>query len=261
MIIIITPTSHSARTRAEGTSLTPGPVILSNCWCFGLVSFLDRFIFVREIVVFQRSPRFVQVTMRNRNLLHRDEILDDDDQVEESSFLLKVGRNDVHRNISCEELLALNPTKSGYCQKKNNSALAYFFPCLFPKWKSRYFVLVGNYLFRFSSERGETLKGVPIPLDSVTVTSLGDDCFQVSTIRKVYTMKVESQVEVVSWINAINTRKHQAIRESMGHAATSIEVKRANKVGIFLFNERLQGDRDIAAENARTPYPMSGELT
>jgi hypothetical protein len=81
---------------------------------------------------------------------------------EDSSFIsLTMGKND--NKPSAPELMN-EAVKYGYLQKRNNSIWAYYFSCFFPKWKSRYFILVGNYLFRYSSEHGESPKGVPIPL-------------------------------------------------------------------------------------------------
>jgi hypothetical protein len=82
---------------------------------------------------------------------------------EESSFLsLPMRKNDANKP-SAQELMN-EAVKFGYLKKRNNSVWVYYFSCFFPKWKSRYFILVGNFLFRFSSENGESPKGVPIPL-------------------------------------------------------------------------------------------------
>lgn len=133
--------------------------------------------------------------------------------------------------------------KFGYLDKRNNSMLAYFFPCLFPRWKKRYFILVGNYLFRYSSESGESPKGVPIPLDSVVVRqSELENCFEVAMIRKVYTMRAASADECRSWMKAINDRKGGAIREHLGHVATSTTMKTINKAGASLFKSTLRKD-------------------
>ena len=151
---------------------------------------------------------------------------------------------------SAEDLMS-EAVKYGYCQKLNNSLLAYYFPCFFPRWKSRFFILVGNYLFRYSSETGISPKGVPIPLDSVTVRrSEIEDCFEVSMIRKVYTIKAANAEDCQSWIKAINERKGAAIREGLGHVAQSSTVKSFNKAGANLFNLTLRKD------NTETVNPM-----
>ena len=49
-------------------------------------------------------------------------------------------------------LLENNPAKSGFLFKKNNSYMAYLFPCFSKKWKNRFCVLIGNYLYKFENE-------------------------------------------------------------------------------------------------------------
>jgi hypothetical protein len=156
--------------------------------------------------------------------------------------------------------MEMNPAKSGYCEKKNNSLWAYWFPCWFETWKKRFFVLVGNYLYRFSSEDGEGIKGVPIPLECATVNYKGGSTFEVSMIRKVYQIRAQSDQDAADWVNAINTRKYEAIRENMGHAPLDAAVKRANKVADFLFSKKLQMDRDMAEANVSNPLDR-GHIT
>jgi hypothetical protein len=171
------------------------------------------------------------------------------DQEEESSFIT-VPMPKKNASLPSAQELMNDSVKSGYCQKRNNSMLVYYFPCIFPKWKNRYFILVGNYLFRYSSEHGESPKGVPIPIDSVTVRHAEEDCcFTVSMIRKVYTMKVASEDECSSWIDAIRERKTTAIRESLGHAPVNSSVKGINKAGFALFNKTLERDSTGYTEN------------
>ena len=160
------------------------------------------------------------------------------------------------RNVlspSAEELMG-EAVKHGYLDKMNNSMLAYFFPCLFPRWKSRFFILVGNYLFRFSTEFGESPKGVPIPLDSVVVRlSELEFCFEVAMIRKVYTIRAASAEECQSWMKAIKDRKFGAIRENLGHVAVSTTVTTINKAGATLFNSTLRKDGYGLHDTAMNP--------
>jgi hypothetical protein len=166
-----------------------------------------------------------------------------EDDPEESSGLVSISMT--NRNVqspSAEDLMT-EAVKAGYCQKRNNSLLAYILPCFFPKWKKRFFILVGNYLFRYSSEQGISPKGVPIPLDSVTCRHAEEEnCFEVAMIRKVYTIKVESEEECRSWIKAINDRKGAAIRENLGHAPENSNVKAFNRAGAALFDSTLRKD-------------------
>ena len=76
------------------------------------------------------------------------------------SLIVNIHKSD----ISAQYLLSLDPERSGWLFKKNNSILRSILPCVFKKWQHRFFILIGSYLFRFSSEDSEKPKGVPIPL-------------------------------------------------------------------------------------------------
>ena len=184
---------------------------------------------------------------RNVHVESRDEQCNDD-----NPLVFKVKRSQ-QGNISCEELMDLNPSRCGYCYKKNNSFLAYLFPCLYDQWKKRYFVLIGNYLFRFSSEQSDSIKGVPLPLDCITASYIGDGVFQVSMIRKIYLMRCENEKEAIEWVNSINLRKLEAIKEGMGHSPLDASTRRINKLADYIFNTRLQADRKQAEEIVRNP--------
>lgn len=182
----------------------------------------------------------------------------DDDRTDDIPLVLNLTNHTSNKNVTCAELLELNPAIHGAASKKNNSYLAYFFPWFFELWKERYFVLLGNYLFRFSSIHGESVKGVPIPLDCVTVKKLDDCCLEVSTLRKVYQIRMSSDDEAHQWVAAIKKRKLEAIRENMGHVSLSTEIKRTNKIGAYLFNKRLEIDRLVARSSASSPLdPMN----
>lgn len=151
---------------------------------------------------------------------------DNDDVNEQESFIMNMNkRNSNNQMPTAADLLTseTKPSKTGYCEKKNNSILLYYFPflsCLYPLWKRRYFILIGNYLFKYESQDGEKPKGVPIPLDASTVKILDDDrtSFEISLIRKTYIIKCSNVDECRSWVVALRDRKAQAIREKLGHA-------------------------------------------
>ncbi len=186
--------------------------------------------------------------MRNRQGLSEDQ----ESNQEDSAFIFKMDKDSTA--LSAVELLAMGPDMSGYCFKENTSIWVQICACWFPKWKKRFFILIGNYLFRYKDEHGERPKGVPIPLDSASVRVKEGACFEVSTIRKVYTIQTESASEASAWVAAIVKRKNQAIKESMGHAAVAKDITKVNRQAYKLFEARLQKDR---TEGSEVNNPMS----
>ena len=181
-----------------------------------------------------------------------------DNDSEESSDLISLEMRNKNPQKPPAEQLMQDATKHGLCQKRNNSMLAYFLPCFFPKWKTRFLILVGNYLFRYSSEHGDSPKGVPIPIDSVTCRMSEEaNCFEVSMIRKVYTFRLESEEDCRSWIKAINERRGASIRENLGHSPTSSSVKMINKAGATLFSATLMKD---SAGISETSNPLQNAM-
>lgn len=170
---------------------------------------------------------------------------------EESDKLISISMRKKNPLSPSAEELVKEAVKFGYCQKRDNSMLAYFFPCFFSRWKTRFFVLVGNYLFRYSSEHGESPKGAPIPIDSVTCRVTNEEnCFEVSMIRKVYTIKTSTAEDCRSWVKAINDRKVNTIRENLGHSTSNEAIKSFNRAGASLFNSTLQKDSSVLSDTA-----------
>lgn len=144
---------------------------------------------------------------------------------------------------SAQSLLSLIPTPdSGYLSKKNNSIWSYYLPCIFKPWKERFFIVIGNYLFRFDSENGEKPKGIPIPLDcsKISIVNIEECTFEIWMIRKGYTIRATSKEECRRWVKLLNDRKAEAIRENLGHAPLSKSVKLTNKVGTNLVKAKIE---------------------
>lgn len=155
--------------------------------------------------------------------------------------------------LSCEQLLSLGPNKAGYCLKRNNSLLAYWFPWFFARWKNRFLVLLGNYLYRFESNVGEHVKGVPIPLDTLSISKLEGSELEFITIRKIYVLRFGSELEASEWMEAIRLRKLQAVKESLGHAKVKLEIKRIDALSERIFSKRLKIDK-LLAEETGNPF-------
>ena len=176
--------------------------------------------------------------MRNR-LINRD-------SSDSSSFVLDIGGDEIDTSsshkLTTDNLLRQSPLKFGYLLKKNNSILARVFPCLFSRWKSRYFILIGNFLYRFSSDQSNQPKGAPIPLDSVRVNIIDDSCIELTMIRKVYVIRADTAKEATEWVKAIHERKYTAVKETMGHVALDPKIAEINKQAYKIFQKKLRSE-------------------
>ena len=103
---------------------------------------------------------------------------------------------------------------------------------LAPRWKERFLIQIGNYVYRFKSPTSSTPKGAPVPLEQVDVRLLsaredGVEYVQtpsnvgaiivVSTYRKKQYYGVTTREEALTWINSIQDGKQEATRREMGH--------------------------------------------
>mmetsp|Transcript_16061 Transcript_16061/g.18174 ORF Transcript_16061/g.18174 Transcript_16061/m.18174 type:complete len:181 (+) Transcript_16061:231-773(+) len=126
-------------------------------------------------------------------------------------------------------------------------------PCLTPTWRQRFLVLRGKYLFRFTKENEERLKGTPIPLEAISATAVNEQydeegeivpyAFRVSTIRKTYVFAVSTVEERDQWVREIQRAKNMAIKKNLGHAKVSSWEKRSNIVGKKLYDQAI--DREV----------------
>ena len=158
-----------------------------------------------------------------------------------SSLVLDIGSNEINsaHKLTTDNLIRQNPSKVGYLLKKNTSILARVLPCLFSQWKSRYFVLIGNFLFRFSSEESDRPKGAPIPLDSIRVNIVDNFYIELTMIRKVYVIRASTAKEATEWVKAIHERKYTAVKETMGHVALDPKIGEINKQAYKIFQKKL----------------------
>lgn len=156
--------------------------------------------------------------------------------------------------LSAEMLLNLDSgmisMKSGQLLKKDNGWLSFLFPFMFPRYKQRLCILVGNYFFKFKDINDNKPKGVPLPLDSITCSIQSEEGINAKessvyylilrTIRKTYTFKGANQQECFAWMKAIKDRKQIAIKESMGHIPLDNAVKQINIKCEKLFSDKLK---------------------
>ena len=145
---------------------------------------------------------------------------------------------------SADRLRLLGPARDGFLEKENTSLIS---RC-FNRWKRRYFVLIGAFLFRYTDEHSSAPKGMPIPLDSVTIRKGEmERCFEVVTIRKVYVLRAATDDECMEWMHACRERKSLSIAENMGHRPVSADVKDINAKALKLYDEKvsLEGKQSV----------------
>jgi len=180
------------------------------------------------------------------------------------SLLINIKNNNNNirnENITCTELLQLKPDKHGILYKYNNSIwriLLILFPWLYEKWKKRYFVLIGNYLYKFKHDNDDKIRGSPIPLEAILEVKIINDkknkydnnninnmnnYFEIITLKKTYILKTNNYDEMIRWMNVIKRRKLQSIKEIMGHSRINMELKRINDIGMKLVLKKLSYDR------------------
>jgi len=122
------------------------------------------------------------------------------------------------------------------------------FKFLRPRWQTRYLVLLGSYLYKFSltgtddatTTTGSTEhqqqgpKGAPLAVESLDAHLIDSDrdfgiavhllppgydtMICVSTLRKKYYYACTSRPEAVAWINSLREARHEATTRFMGHA-------------------------------------------
>ena len=171
-----------------------------------------------------------------------------------------------HMLMSLDSVISM---KSGRLQKKDNGWLPYFFPFLFPRYKERLCILVGNYFFKFKGFDDDKPKGVPLPLDSITCSVSSDEKGTMNgsthylilrTIRKTYTFKGVDREECLSWANAIKQRKQIAIKEKLGHVHLDDSVKRINMKCEKMFKGKLKREGGASSitllDSTSTMNPM-----
>jgi hypothetical protein len=191
---------------------------------------------------------------------------DGDGNPDEVAFNLPRSESEVDA-MNVADLVALGG-KGGYLEKKNNSLLVYYMPaCCGPKWKLRYFVLLGDFLYRFSDEGAPRPKGVPIPISAVSVQRLAHDanlehvdedgyspepfCFEIRALLKTYILKAANAAECAEWVKAIQARKLSSIREGLGHAPLHARVKALNVAAAALYDARIEREIQLGAESRR----------
>lgn len=167
-----------------------------------------------------------------------------DHAVPEGVSLLPVQDRNGEDGPTVDQLLRSEPAKSGYLLKRDVPFLGVCPLCCrgnslallltidhgsAVRWKERYFVLIGSYLFRFESQHSITPKGTPLPVDVCDVSmDVVDEkpCVVVRTLRGDSVLASDSPGECKEWIDAINRAKQRTIKERLGHSTTNVKFPR-----------------------------------
>ena len=156
-------------------------------------------------------------------------------------------------------------THHGSLEKMNSSLWMSILPCcVVEKWKPRYFMLVGSYLYRFQDSLSDRLKGTPTSIVNCSIRGLIHDpegkhsdndkyfiepyCFELNMLRKRIVLKAANRDECDKWVSELNNRKNQAIREGLGHLPLNKTIKELNNYSKNLTDKRLQREI-VEAEN------------
>lgn len=152
--------------------------------------------------------------------------------------------------LSAPNLLAVSPIHSSPVMKIHIPAIYSFLPATIqwilmrccpknwtPRWKRRYLIAVGEYIYRFKDENDVSPKGSPIPVIMADVRIVSNEnvvdddlpfaleilpvgyqaVFEISSIGKTQYFAVENREEASLWVNTLRQMRQDAISRSMGH--------------------------------------------
>jgi len=174
----------------------------------------------------------------------------------------------------------------GYMMKRSSSLWLWLCPSLpdwlptfaidyfdLHEWKQRYFVLLGQYIYRFTDDQADHQKGCPIPIQATTPSlmryvsssdnsgssgSSGNStlpesaepyCIYLSALRKTVTVKCSNDAECKDWIRAILNQKSLGIRQQLGHvAAPDKRIRELDQLAQEMYDSSVA--REIREANA-----------
>jgi len=157
--------------------------------------------------------------------------------------------------LSARTLLAASPIHSSPVMKIHIPTIYAFLPATIqwvlmrfcpknwtPRWKRRYLIAVGEYIYRYKDENDLSPKGTPIPVVMADVRVLSNNSvdndhddvplfhivlemlpvgfeavFEISSLGKTQYFAVESRGEANMWVNTLQQMRQDAISRSMGH--------------------------------------------
>jgi hypothetical protein len=201
--------------------------------------------------------------------------------------------------LTVPQMLKASPQQHGLVMKLHISPLYNFFPLflqrliariwclsfLAPKWESRYLILLGSFLYKFtdktSSKSKDTPKGSPVPIETVDVEIIersslarehhpmamalqklppGYQCvFSVSRLHKTHYYAATNREQATEWLNSLREARQEAITRRMGHAPDASFPKAWTNFDNLGRNLMKSKDRIRASieENSRRELEMS----
>lgn len=149
-----------------------------------------------------------------------------------------LGMYDPNDSISVLQARRAGACYQGHLYKKRERCCGLLKPC----WQSRYFVIVGRFLYRFGSAESSEPKGAPLAVEGVDVRTLEDEilpyAFLISTLGKAVVVAADSADARTAWMHALRKAKQRAIKEGLGHAVEKKEHATLNKKGSKLMQRK-----------------------
>eukprot|EP01083_Nonionella_stella_P016604 46391_1 len=155
-----------------------------------------------------------------------------------------------------------------------------FYPLLYifnirlkPYWVERYFILIGDYLYKFQPRRAGSMgkndmkmKGSPVPLQTISLSHLKQkshgtvsisttnydgvleevptklNCngyFSITSSKTTY-YATETQLDAQTWINVLHNARQESITSKMGHSKIPVrrEVEYVNMMGKKIVDQK-----------------------
>lgn len=156
------------------------------------------------------------------------------------------------QGLTCSSVLGANPQEHGLVHKLHVPLVYEILPeiiqklislvwflafYLAPRWKPRYMVLLGSYLYKYSAkqdaEKSERLpKGAPISVEAIDVNvlepkelpwlpNLPNGCEYIVSMQSVSSttyFAVSDREQAQVWVNSMREAKQEAIKRRMGHS-------------------------------------------
>jgi len=167
-----------------------------------------------------------------------------------------LGLNPPNDSISAAQACRAASSYHGQLYRKRERCLG----CCKPQWKSRLFVIVGRFLYRFTSFESARPKGTPLALEGMEVQAVDDEiypfAFVVSTLSKAMVLAAETTEARAAWLDELRSAKQRAIKEGLGHAVEKKEHVAFNNIGSKLMQRKWAGRKREATTESPTMVEM-----